>query len=92
MHGEGIFNFAYGGMLKGQYYKSKANGAAILKFPNSDVYEGYWRHGKLDGQCFKYFLGDKTYALCIYENGVYRSVINKGKGTPKTGKNSQVDL
>ena len=82
MHGEGIFFFAYGGVIKGQFYKSKINGAAILKFPNGDVYEGFWRHGKLDGKCFKYFLLDKTWALCIYENGNYRSCLNRGKGTP----------
>jgi len=82
MHGEGIFFFAYGGVLKGQFYKSKINGAAILKFPNGDVYEGFWRHGKLDGKCFKYFLTDKTWALCVYENGVYRKCLNRGKGTP----------
>ena len=89
MHGEGIFFFAYGGVIKGQFYKSKINGAAILKFPNGDVYEGFWRHGKLDGKCFKYFLQDRTWALCIYENGIYRSCLNRGKGTPNiSNKNS----
>ncbi len=82
MHGEGIFFFAYGGVLKGQFYRSKINGAAILKFPNGDVYEGFWRHGKLDGKCFKYFQKDKTWALCIYENGIYKKYLNRGKGTP----------
>ena len=51
-----------------------------MKFPNGDIYESFWRHGKLDGKCFKYFNENKMWALCEYEKGSYKKCINSGKG------------
>jgi hypothetical protein len=42
-------------MIHGHFYKNKLNGPAFMKFRNGNIYESYWRHGKIDGQCFKFF-------------------------------------
>jgi hypothetical protein len=36
-------------MIHGHFYKNKLNGAAFMKFRNGNIYESYWRHGKIDG-------------------------------------------
>ena len=40
MHGEGVFFFAYGGFMMGNFVLGKINGTSILNFPNNNTYIG----------------------------------------------------
>lgn len=54
--GEGILIYPEdGGFVHGFFAKGRLNGAAFFKFANGDIYEGYWRAGKLEGNCYQYF-------------------------------------
>ena len=40
MHGKGTFNFADGGVYKGEFINDKICGKGEQKYANGDVYEG----------------------------------------------------
>jgi len=51
MSGEGLFYFAYGGYIFGNFLQGKINGTAILRFPNENIFIGDWSFGKQEGKC-----------------------------------------
>jgi len=53
MTGEGLFFFAYGGYIFGNFSSGRIHGTAILKFPNKNIYIGDWKYGKQEGKCLK---------------------------------------
>ena len=80
MQGEGILYFPYGGFIRGSFIKNRIYGLGILQFPNGDMYKGEWKEGKLNGQCYKYFIQNDTWMICEYKDGVFQNCKAKGKG------------
>lgn len=75
MEGEGLLFFPYGGYIQGFFFKNKLSGPAFFKFSNNDIYEGFWHHGKLDGNCYKYFAKENEWVLCEYRDGVFKNLL-----------------
>lgn len=82
MYGEGIFYFALGGYIYGNFVNNKAQGICILVFPNKDTILGAWHEGKLQGQSVKFFANQKYWELCEYNQGELVRKLKQGKGQP----------
>ena len=86
MNGAGIFYFAYGGYIYGNFKAGKIEGTGVLKFPNGSVDIGSWEEGKQHGKVLKYDKGNEEWQLVIYHAGKVKEVLKSGRGHPPISK------
>lgn len=72
--------------MHGFFRDAKLMGPAFFKFANGDIYEGFWKEGKLNGNCYKYFVEENKWILSTYIDGSFTRVISKGEGLPPSCK------
>lgn len=52
-HGEGMFFFAIGALLRGMFVKGKINGASMISMPDGTLIFANFKYGTLEGKVLK---------------------------------------